>query len=115
MTTPARVLSTIIRAGQSLSEPLDTGNSTPTMLYVPAEFDGREARVPVVSFQVSADGARFTALHGAHGMEIVREVVPGTAVPIDTQFASAILWVKIRAGTRAVPVIQDEDRVIALT
>ena len=108
---PVRVLPVTIRKGESLSEAIDTGNGAPTMLYMPPGWNGKD----VLSFQVSADGSKFSDLFTVNGIELVREIVRGTAVVVDTNFTSAILWLKIRAGTRDKPIPQDDERVFYIT
>jgi len=105
------VIPVTIRKGESLSEPIDTGNGAPTMLYMSPGWNGQD----VISFQVSADGSKFSDLFTAHGIELASEVVRGTAVIIDTHFSSSILWLKVRAGTRGKPIPQDEERMLYLT
>src|SRR5215468_5410378 len=100
---PVTVLTVTIRKGESLSDPVNTGNLTPTMLYMPPGWTGKDA----ISFQVSADGARWCDLFTSGGIEVVRETVRGTAIIVESNFASAILWLKIRAGTREKPIPQD--------
>lgn len=97
----------IIKAGQSVSEPLDlTGINVLLRVWMPAQWDDAE-----LTFQLSYDGIiPYRDLFDVDGFELVRKVIPGAIQVIDPLWGRCLPFVKFRSGTRSKPVIQTADR-----
>jgi hypothetical protein len=102
----------IIAAGESLSDGIDCTVGTLVRITMPASWTPAN-----LTFQLSSDGAFFNDLFDADGREITMVVTPGAAVVLtdmDWTGKAAIAHLKFRSGTRAYPVLQDEQREFAV-
>lgn len=95
----------IIRAGESLSEPLDCSVGLPVRLTTPDDWTGA-----VLTFQMSSDGDTYQDLFAFDGREITANIVPNTCAPIPEQYGRMLGFIKIRSGTRDHPVPQEAER-----
>lgn len=95
----------IIRAGESLSEPLDCTAGQVVRIHVPA---GWTSNAPL-TFQISVDGVLWNDLFDADGFEVtVKAVVPNTAVIVQKHSVRQV-WVRFRSGSRSQPQQQTAD------
>jgi hypothetical protein len=97
-----------IPAGQWLSSVIDCSAGAPIMIHIP------EWTAACLSFQVSPDGTNFYDWFDRDTVEIVVNVVEGTCVPLDPEWA-AIQFFRLRSGLRDLPVPQQADRQIVIT
>lgn len=100
---------TTIVAGQSLSIWIDCTAGAPVFLHMPSDWTPA-----MLTFQVSYDNTNYNDLFGPDGKELAFNVVPGTSVRIDPIW-SPVMYLKMRSGTRANPIPQEADRIIAVT
>jgi hypothetical protein len=109
----------IIPAGLYFSNGVDCAGVQILRLVVPGEWPGKG--IPL-SFQLSYDsGATWGDLHNAevgqgafNSHEVVARVSAGASItmPVDTGFG--VSWLRLRSGTRGVPVWQVTDRTFAI-
>lgn len=106
-----------IRAGESLSEPIDCSAGEIVRLTMP----GNWTTAPL-TFQFSTDGAMYNELYHVVGnpesfagfpVQLTR-VEPGIGLVLPESFGRGIVWLKIRSGTKGVPVVQPEEREFAI-
>jgi len=96
-----------VMAGESLSDALDCSAGKIIRLTMPTAWSGT-----TISFLASTDGVGFNDLMKPDGHEVTATVVAGTAIiglALDTGF------IKIRSGTRDVPVVQTAQHTFAVT
>jgi hypothetical protein len=96
----------IIRAGESLSEPLDCTEGSILRLTMPKLWTGAN-----LTFQVSSDGTDFHDLVDFQGNDLSMVVVADALVamaPLSDHLDQ--VYLKVRSGTRGFPVKQAEDR-----
>lgn len=98
-----------ILAGDSVSSAADLSTGAVSMIYVPQDWTAAN-----IGFLVSYDNADFRNLVDQHGVEILKPTVAGAAVLVDPSQTAAALWLKIRSGPSADPVIQETDSVFRL-
>ena len=100
-----------IAAGQSLSSAIDCTTGAPTILYIPYQWT--PARL---SYLVSFDGTSFFDLYDRNAHEIAVNCVPGSAVRLNPEWTDSALggWLKIRSGTRDLPVVQEGARTFTM-
>jgi hypothetical protein len=106
------VVPVTISAGQSLSASADMSATTGsiTALLAPSSLTvGPNGRLNV-SFQFSDDNVTFYNLVDNNGAEFLRMVKAGTAVEIISHVAQG-LYLKVRSGAAASPVVQSRDAV----
>src|SRR5262245_58328547 len=98
----------VIRAGESLSEPLDVSAGAVVRLFTPPEWTPAN-----VTFQMSSDGTRYGDAIHPDGTELMMSLTPGTVLPASrlTEFLDAATWVKVRSGSRDYPIPQEAERV----
>ena len=108
MAAPTHV-SVTIPAGQAVSSSVDLTSKAMVTLMVPATWTPAN-----ISFLASYDDVNFYDLFDPAGVEVLKPVGPGRAVIIDPEMTQAALYVKIRSGPRAGPVIQQSDCVLNL-
>ena len=95
-----------IAAGQSLSSSLDVTAGFPALIMMPAAWTDAQ-----LTFLASIDGATFSDLFTASGGELIANVIPGgTALMLDEAKMRGLLYLKFRSGTRAAPIVQEEQR-----
>jgi hypothetical protein len=68
-----------------------------------------------ITFEVSPDNVKYGALFDNAGNEVSRAVMPGAAVMLPPDVTAAALWLKIRSGSHANPIVQEADRVFVLS
>jgi len=98
-----------IPAGESVSTSADLTGGALAMLIFPTDWTPAN-----VSFQVSADNLAFSDLYDSSGVEVRRNVVPGSAVIIDTSLTQAAMYMRLRSGPASQPKAQAADRVLTL-
>jgi hypothetical protein len=98
-----------IEAGESLSDAIDLSAGRIVRLTTPAGWTGAN-----LTFQVSSDGFGYNDLYD--GDELVHVPCgPSRAVVINNPaFVESIAFLKIRSGTAANPVPQEERREFAV-
>jgi hypothetical protein len=105
--TPLMILrGPIIRAGESLSEPLDCTEGTIRRLTMPKQWNGAN-----LTFQVSSDGTDYHDLVDFQGNDISMAVRTDSLValaPLSDHLNNVHL--KVRSGTQRFPVPQAADR-----
>jgi len=97
----------IIRAGESLSEPLDCTMGDLLRITMPADWD----EAPL-TFQISSTNTTiYNDMFFLDGFEtIVPTVVPNAGIVVPVHISRAIGWIKFRSGTRMDPVVQSAER-----
>lgn len=108
MAPVGQFVSTTIRAGQALSDALDVGTGTPTLLFLPDQINGGR-----MSFQIG-DGEKFYDVFGGDGREIVKEISGGAVLPLEAEWVANVVHFRLRTGTRAQPTRQEADRLIRI-
>jgi hypothetical protein len=108
------VASVTIAAGQSISSSADLTASELAMILAPPNLDVGAAGRLNLSFLISADNSVFFDLLDQHAAEILQTVVPDCAVNVAPTATQAHMYLKIRSGSRATPVVQSADRVFTL-
>jgi len=100
----------IIAAGESLSDAVDCTGGTIVRLTMPAGWGGGN-----ITFAISSDGVGFNDLFNYDGTEFTMRVTPGAAIPMAFDgLTRCMAHVKIRAGTRDHPIVQDVQRDFAI-
>jgi len=100
----------IIRAGESLSEPIDCGDGQMVRITMPADWT-----FAALTFQFSTDGTFFNEMYGLDGFAVtIKTVVPGSGVIIPEEIGRAIKFIKFRSGHEGNPVPQEADRNFAV-
>lgn len=106
-----------IRAGESLSEPIDCSAGEIVRLTMPGNWDAAP-----ITFQFSTDGAMYNELYHVVGnpdsfvgfpVQLTR-VEPGVGLVLPPEFGRGVVWLKIRSGTKVTPVVQTEEREFAI-
>ena len=108
----------LIRAGESLSEGINTQDRDIVRLTMPSEWDNAP-----ISFQFSTDGTFYNDLFHVSGVPgsytafevVLTQVEAGVGVVVPIGFSRGIVWFKVRSGTRDTPVEQSADRNFALS
>jgi hypothetical protein len=103
-----------VSAGQALSA---SGNLTANVLeaiLLPSDLDGDDSGRINISFQISDDNVTFFDLFDYQGREMLRSAVAGCALDVDASVTQAVMYIKIRFGSRDWPITQAADRVIKL-
>src|SRR5262245_1315979 len=95
----------IIEQGESESAPIDLSKGELVRLTMPGDWT-----TAVLSFAIPSDGEFLNDLVHVDGTEAIINVVPGAAVVIPEPWARAIVFLRIRSGTKANPVPQEERR-----
>jgi hypothetical protein len=93
-----------IPMGESLSEGIDCSGGDIVRITVPQEYTKAN-----MTFQVSSDGGSYNDLYDAEGHEIVVVAKPDSGIVIAEKWGRVFGFIKLRSGTRANPVKQDED------
>jgi hypothetical protein len=110
-----QTINVTIPAGQSLSEPVDCTGHAIAHIGMPMEWSGGAP----LTFQLAADGQDFRDVFrsvpdkGTLFEMTVPAVTPGSVVDSPTAGAP-YPFVRIRSGTRTVPVKQEADRTFQL-
>jgi hypothetical protein len=100
----------VIRANESLSEPLDCSAGDLLRLTMPTEWTAAP-----LTFQISSDGQFYNDAFTMDGYEVTLPVVvPGSGVIVPLDVGKAIAWIKFRSGSRAAPVPQEAERQFAV-
>jgi hypothetical protein len=101
----------IISAGESLSDGIDCSAGELVRLTMPGAWT---ASAPL-TFQISTDGVFYNDLFTLSGFEVgLPVVVPGAAVIVPSDVGRAVVFLKVRSGTRASPVVQQDLREFAV-
>jgi hypothetical protein len=93
-----------IKAGESLSDGANCSAGSILRITVPQEFTPAD-----LTFQVSTDGKFYSDLYDAEGNEITVKANPSTGIILREDWVRFIPFVKIRSGSRDIPVEQSED------
>jgi hypothetical protein len=93
-----------IKAGESLSDGANCSSGSILRITVPQEYT--EASM---TFQVSSDGKFYNDLHDAEGNVIEIVAKPDSSIVLKEEWVRFIPYIKIRSGTRDVPVQQAQD------
>ncbi len=102
----------IIRAGESVSDPIDTGEEgSMVRLTMPGHWGGGAAPL---TFQISSDGELFNDLYDHQGHEITIPVSIGAGVIFPLGMMAGIRFIRFRSGTSAAPVPQEIEREFAV-
>ena len=115
---PLQTLTLTIPAGQSLSNGVNCSKGKVTLIEFPAAWNDAN-----VSFQVSSDGNAwhdYYYLNPGERMpmglrEVIVPAIANIATIVLTDWASNLLWLKIRSGSADQPRIQSADRTFVLT
>ena len=100
----------IMQPGEFLSEGVDCSGGNAVRITMPAAWTPAN-----LTIQISTDGGGYNDLVDVHGDEVTLVVVPGSAVPIATEWSTFWNFIKFRSGTREHPVVQPEQRDFAIT
>jgi hypothetical protein len=106
---PKKAIQATISAGESLSGSIDLTSDSLAMLLAPSAWTSAN-----LSFLVSTDNVNFVGLYDASGAEVVKPIVPNTAVNVPTEITQAAVYLKLRSGTRMRPVPQQQAATFAL-
>lgn len=87
-----------------VSEAIELGGGTPTMVVLPDVFTGTQ-----LSFQVSIDGTSYHNLYSGAG-EVLLPVAAGVGVPLVPGWFAGLHSVKFRSGTAAAPTAEGAAR-----
>lgn len=93
-----------IPAGQSLSNSVDCSAGRPLFLGTPANWTPAP-----ITFLISTDNINFFELADANGNPKLVNFAPNAGMPFTQSFAQYITAAKIGSGTRANPVVQEDD------
>jgi hypothetical protein len=96
----------IIRAGESLSEPLDCTAGQPVRVTMPGDWTGDA----LLTFQISTDGVYYNPLYHSNGEEVSIKVVPGAAVVVPSDIGRLIQFIKFCSGKKGCLGPQPVDR-----
>ena len=103
----------VIEAGESLSDGIDcTGGDIVRITMPSTKWTGAN-----LTFQISSDGNGYNDLYTARGEEltITMPKVPSAAVIVkNEEWTKAVAWLKIRSGTGAHPIAQEERQQFAI-
>jgi hypothetical protein len=98
-------ISTMIPAGESLSNPVDCS-------VMPSEWTGGAS----LTFQLSVDGVKFHDLfhvsspsYFSYEVEVARPPL-GAAIMLPASMGTTVPFMRVRSGTRGLPVVQEADR-----
>jgi hypothetical protein len=108
-----------IPAGEYLSDGVDAAGVQILRLVTPVEWPGKG--VPL-SFQLSYDGgATWGDLHNAesgqgafNSHEVVARVAAGVIITMPANTGFGVSWLRLRFGSRGVPVAQKADQVFQI-
>jgi hypothetical protein len=110
------VIQFLLHGGETLSDPVDcTNHSRVARIIMPTDWNPAP-----LSFQLSPDGTAFHDLYHVIPTDLVsfEVAVPnpkaGTAITFPSGMGLDVLWVKIRSGTTAAPVVQQAGRTFQL-
>src|SRR5262245_33314185 len=106
---PKSTVVVTIPAGSAVSTSADLTGSVLTTLIAPASWTSAN-----LSFAVSADNITFSDLFDEFGQEVLKPIGPGRAVLVDPALTQSALYIKLRSGPRANPVLQSADRAFTL-
>ena len=115
---PLQISTLTILAGQSLSNGVNCSKGRCVLIEFPDQWNAAN-----MTFQVSSDGVTwrdyFYITPGTFMPMEVREVMMPVLAKVATivtgpQWAD-VLWIKIRSGTTARPIVQSADRKFVLT
>jgi hypothetical protein len=101
----------IIQAGNALSDGLDCSSGRLVRITMPATWTPAN-----LSFAISSDGVFYNDLFHVDGTEVSIPVVPGSAVIVAHlgSILDAIMFLKVRSGTRLFPIVQPTQRAFAV-
>jgi hypothetical protein len=106
----------LLPAGQSLSQGADCGgNGRIIRISMPQDWTPAP-----ITFQLSPDDTTYRDLYHTTPdqfsiFEVSVSAVPGAVVVLPASMGGGISWLKIRSGTRTVPVAQAADRQFTIT
>jgi len=94
-----------------LSTPADLGGAVIAGLMMPMEWTPAH-----LSVLASPNGVEFSDLYDSNGQPVMLPVgVPGVAVPVPPELATPMpCYIRLRSGTRSLPVPQQDERVVVL-
>ncbi len=95
----------IIRAGESLSEPMDCSVGLPVRITMPQEWTSAR-----LTFSFSSDGDTYQDVFTFDGQELQINVMANTCIPVPEQYGRMLGFMKIRSGPRDKPVPQEAER-----
>lgn len=98
-----------IAAGEFMSGPIDCSAGELVRITMPADWTPA-----VLSFALSTDGEGYNDLCDIRGNEILLNVNPGSAVIMPIEVSRAVVFLKLRSGTRDQPVPQEAQREFAV-
>jgi hypothetical protein len=98
----------VIAAGESLSEAIDCSAGTIVRITMPAAWSRAS-----LTFEISSDGQGYNQLVSG-GSEVSIKVIPGAAVIVPNDVASASAFIKFRSGRKQAPVPQPVSREFAV-
>jgi hypothetical protein len=106
-------ISAVISAGQSLSSAADASGCTRiARIVMPSDWSGGAP----LTFQLSVDNVNFHDLYHVdpstfYSFEVqAPRPVPGSVLTLPPGLGGAISFVRVRSGTRSLPIPQDADR-----
>ena len=111
---PKGILTVTITAGQSLSTSADLTSSNLEMVLDPPTLDADGRGALNISFQISGDNVQFFDVINDDGSVVLRPVFGGCAIDVPGDVTTGALYVKIRSGSRNLPVLQTANRVFTL-
>lgn len=105
------VQNAVIDSGENLSSAISVGHGWAIAIDMPDAFEDDGAPI-ALTFQGSSDGVRFLNLYDGLGNEvtIVAAVAQQVLLP-----RLPCLWLKVRSGTAAAPVVQGAGATLAVT
>jgi hypothetical protein len=100
-----------IQAGESLSDGLDCRAGSIVRLTMPGNWTPAN-----ITFQISSDGAMYNDLVDMNANEIMVPIRAGSALVVAplSDYLKAVAFIKIRSGSSAHPVVQEELREFAI-
>lgn len=106
---PLSTITVNIPRDQSLSGVANCTTGNILRLMMPSDWTDAK-----LSFQVSSDNVTFADLFDRHGEEVTAVVIAGTAIVVLPDPTLSFAYVKIRSGTRELPVKQPAMRAIGI-
>lgn len=100
-------LTATIAPSESLSNPVKLGERKHVGLIMPAAWDAAD-----ITFQVSYDGVNYGNLYDKSGAEVSTKAAASQAIQIGDFDLAPWVYIKIRSGTAALPVVQTAARTI---
>lgn len=102
-----REMALTIPAGESVSNSVQLSGNNLVGLVLPETLTG-----DVVTMLGSSDNVTFRDLYESTGIEVEIKATLGKLLIVEPVYSISFGYVKFRAGTNAMPVVQDTEQII---